>query len=110
MKKLILTSIALSISIMSACTPTPAVNGVNPLTGSGNSGIVTKGQLNKYFDCIESNSGKIIQNDLGRMHIIREALLSYPDTESSDKNIAIKTAAQQLSSLSKNYAPTGCVL
>lgn len=61
MKKIILTTLALSISIISACS-TPVGAGLNALVSDLGAKKLTKAQAIKFFDCVnEKATNKSVQ-------------------------------------------------
>lgn len=108
MKKLILTSIALSISIMSACTPTPAVNGVNGMMNNGmnnnntmGGSKLTKTQVLKFMECLVSKSAP---NDSKAIKTVADSWANMPDAAFD------MALVPQIQYFAKANAALGCAL
>lgn len=102
MKKLILTTFALSLSIMSACS-TPIGGGLNALVQDLGAKRITKAQAIKFFDCVRDNAtNKSLQLPLAHQEWISTV------NDMNDIDFGIIMTQEKADSMTKGFGNTAC--
>lgn len=104
MKKLILTSVLLSISTISACTPAIGGNpALNLMMKDMSSKKITKAQAIKYFNCVKDNAtNKSLQLPIAHQEWI------YTVNNILDSEFNNVMSQDEAESMTKAYGNTAC--
>lgn len=104
MKKIILSTLTISIAIISACSM-PVGSGLNALVQDLGSKKLTKAQAIKFFDCVKDNAtNKSLQLPLAHQEWISTV------NDMNDIDFGIIMTQEKVDSMTKGFGNTACKL